>query len=403
MPQAVTLKANHKWFGDEYYTDNVSKYYINGTLDSTTDPHSTRLRSFELGYKKGYSISGFQKLVRLGKLLPHTAYERFTAYGEQRYGLYAIHNSTGNADTVVKTNWSPGSWYSVNKRVMSPFYDDYVDLPNWALDQFEIDNNVDLSDKDYYIQQAAAAIASSGHDTLTFLAELTKVRRMFASRAGKLLNARSIEPNLKHKPGDWLESRYGWRTLIYDLQNLHDALTEFDSKRTRYSERRGFSQSWTVTDTDTVDNSVYNMPIYNVQHYETSVRGAVTADFMPDRFRFSPIGTAWELLPYSFIIDWFINVGQSLESITLLSVASDITSSYGYFAKVDQEVTGYPAPKGPQYSVSSKGSNQGIECVGEYQRMKRVPTRVSYNPQIKTRLDGFKILDLLALLVQRLI
>lgn len=56
------------------------------------------------------------------------------------------------------------------------------------------------------------------------------------------------------------------------------------------------------------------------------------------RFGFDdPLGTAWEMIPFSFVIDWVVNVGEFLNSLTPKITLPCIFKDLGYSVKIVQE------------------------------------------------------------------
>jgi hypothetical protein len=258
---------------------------------------------------------------------------------------------------------------------------------------------------DYAVQQAAANIYSSGWDALTFLAELRKTATSFATiqdrlasmlkRARTRANRRGVKLLLDDAASLWLESRYQWRTLLYDIEDFALTLAEFDEKRKRFSERSGWSTQ--TSDSYTYDTSDVNQWWTTLVDttYDISVRGSVVADIQPPKFGGNPVTTGWELVRFSFIVDWIINVGNWLESLSFLAMQSAYTAAGGVHISATRET-----------AIETSGlSNPGLNsldiefnshCKVEYTL--RVPTSISLKPQSKIRLNVPKVVDLWALI-----
>lgn len=257
---------------------------------------------------------------------------------------------------------------------------------------------VDLPDLSYFVQSAAAKISSAGVDMLTMLAELGRTTDMFVDVVNKIGKVRKRK--LPGNPADlWLEGRYGWRPLAHDISDLSDALHKFDKTRTRYSERVGerFSQE--------IDNSFTSViPDWLELHYhifdtvEVSVRGSVVADISPARFKFDLLQTAWETVPYSFVADWLVNVGQALSALNFVLHAKDYTAAYGVKIDVSRSCsTSLTNLVNGNYSLTSP-----CTATSSMKYKGRTPCTVSTIPQIKLRMNTAKGLDLVALVKQRL-
>lgn len=154
----------------------------------------------------------------------------------------------------------------------------------------------------------------------------------------------------------WLEKTYGWGPLLQDINGLGKAFNELLE-----TERVVRFRVSAVDDKDFGTNvseilSSSGTPLWHLLTQQVSAtdivtfRGAVkaqaatTAAEKAARFGFTPdqfIPSAWELLPWSFLIDYFTNIGDILEAATtstsnlvFLSKSSIRTkhiSRYAYF------------------------------------------------------------------------
>jgi len=249
------------------------------------------------------------------------------------------------------------------------------------------------------VQAAASKIYSRGWDGLTFFAELHKTVRMFRG-VGKrlidiLISARdkgSINPFSNF----WLETRYGWRILIFDIKDINHLLQEWDSKRkNRVKDRVGTSKTWQYTNTleGAGTAGIYRDVV--TEDHSLNVRGAIIADFLPPRITLNPVTTSWELVPFSFVVDWFFGVGQALEAISF-ALQSEYTSGWGVHYTIsrslDYELEMVPSVTGDEHSYIT----EDIEI------WKRVPMAVPFQPISQVNLNAFKVIDLLALVAQLL-
>jgi len=343
------------------------------SVTSTADLCSKRHVSTAVGVE----VPGWRKMMNAGVILPMTSWQRFSLDANVTQGVREWCNSVNRKRKW--TNWYHSKYPAVDE--LSSGY--FMGL-------------VGPYDLQYYVQKAAAAIYSSGWDAATFIAEIGQLRRML-SGVGKKIDdlARGRSPGELHNL--WLEGRYGWRTLMYDIRDLHEVLSQSNERRTRYREAKGYSSGGNSTDyTDATSNDI-------TVRYSTSVswtmnlRGTVVADIDVPDFQFNPVTTAWEVTRLSFVVDWLINVGQALEAASFLLAAKAYQACGGI--KVDFDLTG-------DASKLSHGSNTSATVSGNWtataRYIERVPMTVDALPRIKLRLDEFKVIDLLALVRQRL-
>lgn len=125
----------------------------------------------------------------------------------------------------------------------------------------------------------------------------------------------------------WLEYSYGWKPLLNDTFNLAEATASVMVERARtlrYQTARSRAERRTVTK---VTNAP---PTANVVVTEFDSRRFVAmgvnfriptgAIGISDAFGLSnPLTVAWELVPFSFVVDWFLPVGDALRGITAFS------------------------------------------------------------------------------------
>lgn len=130
--------------------------------------------------------------------------------------------------------------------------------------------------------------------------------------------------------GTWLEWRYGIRPLIKQvediLEHVNSQSREFSKKLQR---KTGKTAIVTRTETGAVSTSAAIFNVYGHFRKETKLwTVAKTGYTMPYpatwQYRYgldysSMPGIAWELLPLSFVGDWFIGVGSWLSALRVLA------------------------------------------------------------------------------------
>jgi hypothetical protein len=329
---------------------------------------------------QGFSIPGFHKRLRRGELLPHTPWKQIFIEG----------SATGEVDHILTTGdggentfcwWSEGN---------------YPSTIDWVITEEQIAAHTP-STYDMYVQEAAAKIYSSGHDTLTFIAELADVRHLFLSTGRKLLKLK-FPRNWRQMSNDWLSTRYGWRTLVYDIKDLHKALSKLERKKERTAERIRQKSSYEVNDYTVTPADYYYLGTHIQDKIELSIGGSVVADVDIPQFQFNPLQTGWEIIPFSFVVDWFVSVGKSIAALSFLCNTYSYAASCGY--KITMERTLYQEID--SYKTGFLSGSRFVAGNCTYTIEERTPCHVPLTPHYKLRLNNFKIIDLLALITQRI-
>jgi hypothetical protein len=126
--------------------------------------------------------------------------------------------------------------------------------------------------------------------------------------------------------GRWLELQYGWKPLIsdvYEASKAYAALTNA-SRTSRVSvslTRKGefdSSANKSVRSCKGTINERWRI-IYEMSEQMSAPRSLGLLD---------PAAVVWELIPYSFVLDWFVPVGSYLENL------SNIPSLSGRFMTI---------------------------------------------------------------------
>lgn len=269
---------------------------------------------------------------------------------------------------------------------------------------------------------------------LVFFAELKETLGMLFSpiRLGRRLLQRGITKSLKYRSPQkrraylsdwWLQARYGWIPLASDISSGCDTIMlGVERNRTKFYTTYGSAKlsirrnlNWTRTDC-----LQYFGNLVGVKYEETfdySVRsthgweyrlGHETDQWLSQigvHYRDIP-GVIWELVPFSFAIDWFLNVGDFIKYLRPTPWVQKVGE--GYSAKIQWErkidptgisrlsgwggwctgpVLGYPNPF--IWSQLSYTRNQPVELV--------------MLPVLDTRFRSWKhMVDSLSLSIQKL-
>jgi hypothetical protein len=129
----------------------------------------------------------------------------------------------------------------------------------------------------------------------------------------------TFKRNASHYGSNYLEFHFGWEPLMKDIQNSFDLFTNpMRDKLGLQVVGRGKAtlrgappsnpplfSSWTVHDWTTVCAIRARVKVKDLNLYRLEQLGLL-----------NPAVLLWELVPFSFIADWFVNVGDFLASFT---------------------------------------------------------------------------------------
>lgn len=149
----------------------------------------------------------------------------------------------------------------------------------------------------------------------------------------------NLKKDLKFFGDNYLEFHFGWEPLAKDIgegiELLHEPVFKGLGKRIMARATVSGSAPNTPTMSDFSIMTTAYWPRVSVQ-----MIGTVSVDD-PNTLRLNQLGfvnpavVAWELVPFSFVVDWFANVGQVLEAYTDwvgMSLKNACTTTYSEYS-----------------------------------------------------------------------
>lgn len=265
--------------------------------------------------------------------------------------------------------------------------------------------------------QANSKVGESEVGGLVIMAEAGETIRSFCQIVSRLIrigrnlkkwNLRGIakEFTAKQLADRWMEGRYAVRPVVYDIYDVVSALRNF-----RIYEQRETARGWgDCTATALADDVVtyYVSNDYQIRARKTSsqsitaragVLSAVEAVYDSARWGFTdPVGALWDLIPFSFVVDRFLNVGQTLAAWTpkygYKQLASWVTVTKTVFQEImTQRAVDLAPPSSSRFrrSVTASGGRVTSTTTQWY----RLPNpELAVLPEFSVRLDASFLLDL---------
>lgn len=325
----------------------------------------------------GDSTPNFNKERRKKVLLPLNPYYSHRNEVLEASTSWSYTDGIGNSYTTQNSRMG----YLIDRGELVP---DSAVITNWL-------EEMNLS-MEAMVTEAISSLATRYFDAGTFFAELRKTIEMFMNIGLKLLNI-IANHSFKDLTDGWMTVRYGLRPIYYDILSMFDTLAELNHKWEVYKERRG--ESGSISRTNVVDLG-YAKKETKVR-VNASVRGSAVSAFRPKSFRIMPLTTGWEAVRFSFIIDWFFNIGSILTSLEAQMEFPDMRTSGGVALNYTVHIRTYDLNIYP-FIVNHYESR--ASSTGKY--LLRTAVGPSYWPRWKPNLSITKVADLLIVVTQLL-
>lgn len=189
---------------------------------------------------------------------------------------------------------------------------------------------------------AGIALAESGEALAMIADSATRVARAIRSvRRGNIKGAlRALNITQRHARSDdpkrvgsrtrdarlnassaWLELQYGWRPLLSDMRDGAEFLAH--QMHSQKPERIRVSRKVDLGPPSSSAPTQYLMVGYGYTR-KTIIAKVWNAD-IPTLSIANPQGIAWELVPFSFVVDWALPIGEYLQA---LDTAASMTGTF---------------------------------------------------------------------------
>lgn len=194
-------------------------------------------------------------------------------------------------------------------------------------------------------------VAAEGEKTVKSLVSIYK-RLIKVIKMIKHLDLKSLskEVSAKELASRYMELRYALRPLVYDVAGCATALSNTESdkpqritfrgKKTDYVGDSGTS-TWDTVKTQPFPGTHGWTNVYEWEYYvAATIRAGVLTEVLADSQLaiwgvLQPFESLWEVIPFSFIIDWFLDVSDKIAQWTpnygTHALASWVTAETWYY------------------------------------------------------------------------
>lgn len=283
---------------------------------------------------------------------------------------------------------------------------------------------------DILLQKALAKARTASWDMGTFLAELPKTISMI-SKAGTTMMKRvdTIKSKKSVKTMEefmsaWLEYRYGWRTLAYDLQDASEAISRLNGKAelakryTAYDANKNTVSTSSGPSTSTsylqwrssggpigTSYSAWSLVHFRANYthsYERSVRAGVGLTMAADKFAFiDPLVVVSEVMPYLLVVNWFINIKDAAAAFSPFAAGdlkyAFVTTEERRSTLIENVISANPATP-PSFQTEVNVTGGSYLNLYESITRNRMPATPSLNLRFRLNMSFGNVIDLISMI-----
>jgi len=150
------------------------------------------------------------------------------------------------------------------------------------------------------------------------------IKALTAGRTADKMPPRKGPSASKNLAENWLELQYGWKPLLKDIEGAFNALSKLQGAdqlvhRVTASARHRWQSVGTYNSTEPLSQVKGNASTFT----DTSCRFVLKykiddrlKSFLAQTGFTNPVNLSWEILPFSFVVDWFLPIGPFLETLS---------------------------------------------------------------------------------------
>lgn len=292
----MTAKSRHQLDYQTFYSQYYDQFgYLQSSYNSV--PVYERTSSWETG--KGRPPRNYSVDI--------ASVERIVDLGQSPNGVHS---------DCVLADWNSSAAIDASNKAYAKFVSSLGDTSQWAVNLAEY-------------HEAVGMIESRVKQITRFTRKLRKLDLVGAARELGISKPKGARKTAKSFGDLWLEYHFGWEPLVQDIGSAVKRLSEPPPKHII----RGKGQGDSISDVHTYLTSPVGVGHRKITSHYTVLYQALAECTSPllasanDLGFVNPLSVAWELVPFSFVVDWFANVGQVLNACTDM-LGYSITNSF---------------------------------------------------------------------------
>jgi hypothetical protein len=210
------------------------------------------------------------------------------------------YGTEGDCDAII---WGSAKATLASNHAYGKFIGSLSDQSQWAVNFVES-------------HEAVGMIVNRVKQITKFTRSLRKMDFAGAARDLGMKKPSGLRRSAKSFGDNWLEYHFGWEPLVKDIGAAIDTLSTPPPKR--IIRGRGASEDliFIKTDSGTSHNRKHVNRRWHFLYQGVAVCSSPLLASANDLGFVNPLSVVWETIPFSFVVDWFTNVGQVLNSAT---------------------------------------------------------------------------------------
>lgn len=210
------------------------------------------------------------------------------------------YGTEGDCDAIL---WSDRHATLASNHAYGKFVSSLSDQSQWAVNFVET-------------HEAVGMIVNRVKQITKFTQSLRKMDFAGAARNLGIKKPAGLRRSVKSFGDNWLEYHFGWEPLVQDIGAAIKTLSTTPPKR--IIRGRGASEDliFLKSDSGTSHNRKHVNRRWRFLYQGIAECSSPLLASANDLGFVNPLSVVWETIPFSFVVDWFTNVGQVLNSAT---------------------------------------------------------------------------------------